>query len=252
MTSVLGVISAKGGVGKTTTTANLAAALAQKGYNVTAVDGNITTPNLSIHLGCALYPVTLHDVLLGRAPIEQAIYHHPCGMRVVPASLAVSDLCVKPEMFQAAVSGLLRGRGLLIIDGAAGLGREARAVMAAADSLLIVTNPDIPSVTDALKAVRLAAQSGKPVLGVVLNRVGAYPSQMSAEEVVGMMDVPVLVSIPEDGAVPASIAAQTPVVLWKPRSRAARAYKHLAGIIVGEREPEAGSLLESLLGFFRR
>ncbi len=250
MAVVLSVISAKGGVGKTTTTANLAAALARRSREVTAVDGNITTPNLSLHLGCALYPVTLHDVLAGRADIGEATYRHPAGFYVVPSSLSVEAVSLDPGLLSQVVRGSIARRGLVLVDGAAGLGREARAAMECADSLLIVTNPDLPSVTDALKAVRLAQKEGKPVIGMVINRSGAHGSEMSAAEVSDMVDVPVLATVSEDKNIPASIAAKVPVVLWKPRSRSARAFRRLAATLVGEAEPEAGffSSLRDLLG----
>lgn len=252
MTMVISIISAKGGVGKTTTTANLAAALAKRHRAVTAVDGNVTTPNLSIHLGCALYPVTLHDVLAGRAKIEEAIYRHPAGFHVVPASLSVDDLSsVEPSRLSDAVHALMERPGLILVDGAAGLGREARAAMDCADSLLIVTNPDLPAVTDAFKAVKLAQRLGKPMVGVVINRAGAHKNEMSAKEISDMLEVPVFATIPEDKSVPASIANHMPVVVMKPRSKSARAFDRLAATLCGEAAPEVG-LLSSLLGILGR
>jgi len=248
---VLSVISAKGGVGKTTTTANLAAALVRYNKDVTAVDGNLTTPNLSIHLGCALYPVTLHDVLAGRASMDQAIYRHPAGFRVVPASLSVGDIGIDPSQLSAAIRELVSRRGLIIVDGAAGLGREARAAMDCADGLLIVTNPDLPAVTDALKAIKLAQMEHKSVLGVVVNRAGAHRSEMPADEIADMLEAPVLSTVSEDRNIPASIAAKVPIVLWKPRSKSARSFRKLAATLVGEAEPEAG-FFSNLLGFLRR
>ena len=252
MSIVLSVCSGKGGVGKTTTTANLAAALAKRQRSVTAVDGNITTPNLSIHLGCALYPITLHDVLAGRATIAEATYRHPAGFHVVPASLSVDDLSnVEPDQLLAAVRSLGTGRGLILVDGAAGLGREAKAAMECADSLLIVTNPELPAVTDALKAIRVAQRMGRPVAGVVINRAGAHSSELSAAEISAMLEVPVLATIPEDKWVHASIAEHMPVVTFKPRSKSARAFTRLAATICGEAEPEAG-LFSTLLGLLGR
>ncbi|HLD41440.1 MAG TPA: P-loop NTPase, partial [archaeon] len=79
MTTVVSIVSGKGGVGKTTTTLNLAAALAERNHYVTAVDGNLTTPNIGLHLGIQLFPTTLHDVLQGKTDITKAVYIHESG-----------------------------------------------------------------------------------------------------------------------------------------------------------------------------
>ena len=73
MTRIISILSGKGGVGKTTVASNLGAALVKKGKDTIILDGNVTTPNLSLHLGIPLYPVTLHDFLNKKAQIESAI-----------------------------------------------------------------------------------------------------------------------------------------------------------------------------------
>ena len=239
MTAVLGIVSGKGGCGKTTTSANLSIALADNGYKVTAVDGNITTPNLGIHFGMPICPITLHDVIKGRVDVGKAIYKHPSGVDFVPAGLSVDDTKnVRPEKFYLAIKQLFGRDGIVVIDGAAGLGREARTSMALADGLLIVTNPEMPAVADALKAIKLAELTDKPVFGVVLNRVNGHAYEMSKKEVEEMLGIPILGEIPDDKNIPASIAAHMPVVKFKPRSKSARAFKKLAANIMGDEHKE--------------
>ena len=79
MGKLIVVSSGKGGVGKTTTSVNLASSLARHGKNVILVDGNLTTPNVGLHLGFTKFPVTMNDVLKGEANLEDAIYIHPLG-----------------------------------------------------------------------------------------------------------------------------------------------------------------------------
>ncbi len=235
MTAVLGVISGKGGVGKTTSSANLSVALVDMGYKVTAVDGNITTPNLGLHFGMPLCPITLHDVIKGRVDVSQAVYKHPTGVHLVPAGLSIDDTKnIKPDKFYLAIKQLFARQGIVIIDGAAGLGREARTSMALADGLLVVTNPEMPAVADALKATKLAEITNRPVFGVVLNRVNGHAHEMSRKEVEEMINLPVLGEIPEDKWIPASVAAKIPVVQFKPRSKSARAFKKLAATLMGD------------------
>ncbi len=235
MAKVISVISGKGGVGKTTTVSNLGAALVKRGKNVIVIDGNVTTPNLSLHLGIPFYPITLHDVLKRKTPVEAAIYEHSTGMKVVPASLsaeAVKD--TKIEKLEGALLNLLGRADIIIVDSAAGLGKEALTAMRLADELIIVTNPDLPSVTDALKTIKLAEESGTKVLGVVLNRVKGKKHEMPFSEIKSMLSVPVLTIVPEDSSVPKSIKRKKPVVHHKPKSRASMAFKKLAAKILGE------------------
>src|SRR3972149_10622941 len=92
MTRIIGIISGKGGVGKTTTVSNLGTALVDMVKKVIILDANVTTPNLSLHLGIPFYPITLHDVIKRKAPIEKAIYNHVSGLKIIPASLAASEV----------------------------------------------------------------------------------------------------------------------------------------------------------------
>jgi len=235
MARIIGVISGKGGVGKTTTASNLGAALVKRGKKIILIDGNVTTPNLSLHLGIPFYPITLHDVLKRKTPIEAAIYEHSTGMSVIPASLsadAVKD--TKIEKLEGALLNLLGRADIVLIDSAAGLGKEALTAMRLADELVIVTNPDLPSVTDALKTIKLAEESGTKVLGVVVNRVKGKKYEMSLSEIKSMLGVQLLTVVPEDSSVPKSIKRKKPVVHHKPKSRASIAFKKLAAKIIGE------------------
>ena len=235
MTRIIAVLSAKGGVGKTTTTSNIGAALADRGKSIIVMDGNITTPNLSIHLGIPLAPITLHDVLKGNANIKHAIYRHESGLRVIPASLSVGALKgLNMDKMAGALLNLLGNAEIILIDGAAGLGREATAIMELADEMILVTNPDMPSLTDALKAVKVAEQMGTKVIGVVVNRFKGEAHEVSISEIRDMLEVPVIAVIPEDRAVPRSIAAKMPVVTKSPRSRSSREFKRLAASLAGE------------------
>jgi septum site-determining protein MinD len=235
MARIISVVSGKGGVGKTTTVTNLGAALVNKGKNVIVVDGNVTTPNLSLHLGIPFYPITLHDVLKRKIPIEAAIYEHSTGMKIIPASLSADDVKnVNIEKLENALWSLLGRADIIIVDSAAGLGKEALTAMKIADELIVVTNPDLPSVTDALKTIKIAEENDVKVLGVVLNRFRGKKYEMSLPEIRSMLGAPILTIVPEDSAVPKSIKNRRPVVHHKPNSGASIAFKKLASKIAGE------------------
>ena len=236
MTRIISVLSGKGGVGKTTLVSNLGTSLAKRGKNVIILDGNVTTPNLSLHLGIPFYPVTLHDVLRSKMPIESAIYHHhDTGLKIIPASLsaeAVKD--VDLDRFRTVLLKLLGKAEIVIVDAAAGLGKEALAAVSVADDLIIVTIPEMPAVTDALKTIKLAQDNGTRILGVVVNRVRGLKHELTMNEIKAMLEVPIISIIPEDIAVQKSIAKRIPVVHHKPHSRASIEFQRLAAKIVGE------------------
>jgi septum site-determining protein MinD len=253
MTLIVGVISGKGGTGKTTTTINLAAALQKKGYNAFVVDGNLTTPNVSLHLGIPLYPVTLHDVIRGSAEIDEAIYKHPSGVGIVPASLAVDDMkSFNFERYRSAIHGIVAKRGIVLVDGAAGLGRETKAVLGVCDAAIVVTNPELPAVTDALKAVKVAKKARVPLMGVVVNRRKGLGHEMSRHDILAMLELPILGTIHEDINVPRSINEKTPVVHFSPRSRSARCFNQLASNFMGEEyHDEEPGVLDAMMNWLR-
>ena len=235
LTRIITVTGAKGGTGKTTTVTNLALSLIRKKQKVIILDANVTTPNLSLHLGIPFYPMTLHDVLKDKIDIDEAVYKHHSGIKVVPASLAVDAMeGVKFARFEKAVLNLLGQADVIILDAAAGLGREARAAIDVSDEIIIVTNPELPAVTDALKTIKVAEELGTKVLGVVVNKVNGHKHEMSKKEVEDMLEVPILVEVPHDLSVPQSIYEKTPVVDLKPRCKSSMQFKKLASTIIGE------------------
>jgi len=256
MTRVILCCSGKGGVGKTTLSANLAVALAELGQDVIVVDGNLGTPDLGMHLGLTFAPNTIHDVIKRRKRLQSAIYPHPLGFRVIPGSLKFRDvLDVDFDALPEVTLNLLGRADFIIVDCSAGLGPNTLAGIRAADEVLLVTNPNLPAVTEALKTLKLINAEGKKVLGVVLNRVGKE-GDLKKEQVEELLEAPVVAEIPEDVNVPRSIAVRKPVVAYRPRARAALEIRDLAYELCGEKPPERKgfwvSLVERLLRLFGR
>lgn len=250
MTRIISVIGGKGGIGKTTLVSNLSSSLSSMGYKVIAVDGNLTTPNLSLHLGYQLSPKTIHDVLRGTAGLSEAIYPHPMGFSFIPASMSIDDLRgVDIGKFAETVSGLNGKADFVIIDSAAGLGREAISSVQAADEILLITNPEIPAVADTLKTAKLAKDFGKPIIGVVVNKHSGKWHQMTSGEVEDTVGHRVISEIPEDISVKRGIKMKTPAVELYPKSPASLAFKHLAHTLVGkefEYPRQRGNFIERL------
>ena len=236
LTRIICITSGKGGVGKTMLTANLAAALAQRGKNVIAVDANLTTPNLGIHFGIPLAPVTLHDVLKRSASIYDAIYHHSKGLKIIPAGLSLRDLRgTEAKNLPGALLELLGTSEIMLLDSSAGLGRESLVALESSDEILVVVNPDISSVTDALKAIRLSREMGTKVAGVVVNRRAGRRHELTNTEILSLLEERrLLAEIPEDTRVQRSIAMRLPVFYRYPRCAASEQIRGLAASLLGE------------------
>jgi septum site-determining protein MinD len=248
MTRIIVCASGKGGVGKTTLVANLGIALAEMKKDVTVVDANLTTPNLGLHLGIPLYPRTLHDVVKGRANIRDVIYQHESGLKIIPAGISLRDLKgADPKELPNAFLGLLGTTDIVLVDASAGLGREALSALEAADELLLITTPDVSSVTDALKTAKLAEQVGTRVLGAVINR-RAGRHQMTREDVASMLsNVPILAEVPEDVDIQKATHRRTPVLHHRPRARSSQEIRNLARRLSGLPPEERRSFLDFLL-----
>ncbi len=242
MTRVISIASAKGGVGKTTIAANLSAALSGFRKSVIAIDANLTTPNLGLHLGVPMFPKTLHDVLRGNAKIHEAAFKHDAGFFVIPAGLSFNEMKdVDIAKLSNVLSKLVGKADMIIVDCAAGLGREATTAMKYSDEMIVVTNPELPAVADALKAVKVAEKNRVKPIGAVVNRINNHRHEMSVKEIEEMLSIPVISSIPEDIWVKRSIAARMPVVNFRPDAPASIEMKALAAKLAGvEYKPSLG------------
>lgn len=235
MSKLITITSGKGGVGKTTTSINLATALNSFGKDVIIVDANLTTPNVGLHLGAPIVPISLNHVLLGKTKIEEAIYEHESGTKIIPSSLSVNELRrINHKRLKEVGKRLRKMADVVIFDSAAGLGEEAITAMEAADELVIVTNPEIPAVTDALKTSKLIEQLGKQVKGIIVTRVNPKSkSQMPISNIAEMLELPILGVIPEDERVGQSLVMKDALVHTFPKSRPAIAYKRIAAKLEG-------------------
>ncbi|MBI4116451.1 P-loop NTPase [Candidatus Pacearchaeota archaeon] len=254
MKRVIVITSGKGGVGKTTTAINLGAAMNIFGREVLIVDGNLTTPNVGIHFGSPEVPVTLNHVLSNKAEVFEAVYEHESGLKIIPASLSVKELKkIKPEKIGNFKKDFTKISDIVVVDSSAGLGNEATSVMAVADELIIVTNPEMPAITDALKTLKLAQEMKKPILGVIITKVREDDIEMQPDVVKEMLEIPILGMVPYDLSVSKSLNMKDAVVHTHPKSKAARAYKEIAAKILNvkyDSKKDAENFIEKILKKF--
>jgi len=146
----------------------------------------------------------------------------------MPSSLSIKEL---KKVNLGKLKDLKEDLGKLaeyvIVDSSAGLGEEAISAMGLADELIIVTNPELPAITDALKTVKIAEEMKKPITGIIMTRVRKNKIEMQPESVKEMLNTPVLGMIPEHIDLQKALNLKGPAVHTLPKSKTARAYKEL-------------------------
>ena len=252
MAKLFVVTSGKGGVGKTTTAVNLGAALNYLNQDVIVVDANLETPNVGLHLGAPIVPVTLNHVLAGKASVGEAIYEHASGTKILPSSLSLKDVRKTGyDNFYDIAKKLKRISDYVIIDSPAGIGEDVSAIINACDEVIVVTNPELPAVTDALKVSKIARELDKEIRGIIIARVKRVKSEMPSANIKEMIEAPIIGVIPEDISVQQALVMKDAVFHTHPRSKAARAYKEIASRLIGKSYVRQQETLEKA-GFFNR
>lgn len=234
MSKIVCVASGKGGVGKTTSVVNLGSALNKFGYETVIVDGNITTPNLGLHLGMPVGGTTLFDVLHNNKSIYESVYIHPNGTKIVPAGINMWELTNLPKTRINEIKKLKNFSDVVLIDCSPGINDEVETCFKLSDEVLVITNPDIPSVTDALKTISLARKLKKPVAGVIINKKSGKNFEMSIKNVEEFLGVPVISIVPDDENVKNSLSMRKAVVDAYPFTKASFGFKKAAAVLVGQ------------------
>ena len=235
MTRIISFVSGKGGVGKTTISTNVAEALSFAGKKVVVVDANITTPNISLHYGLNEKGPSIHDLLSDDIDINDVIYTTSTGLKVIPGGLSFHNIKAKPKKkLSNALVNLVGQVDYIIIDASAGLGPEAQAAIKASDEMIIITNPELPAVTDALKAKKVAEEYRVPLLGVVLNKKTGFEFDLDENNISDFLELPLLGIVPHDINIRRSIKDKVPVVRSYPKSKSSQAILGLVNRIAGE------------------
>ena len=230
---VIGIISLKGGVGKTSVVAALGAAIADFGKKVLLIDANFSAPNLGLYLNIIDPKITLHHVLNRTANITDAIYEYG-NFDVIPSSI-FNRIEINPLKLRDKLKILKRKYDIILIDSPPSLNEEALAVMLASDRLFAVTTPDCPTLSITLKAVKLAKQRQTPINGLILNKVHNKNFELSIDDIEKTAGVPVMAVIPYDISVLEALSKFSPSTSYRPKSNGSIEFKKLAATLIGEK-----------------
>lgn len=248
---VIGVISVKGGVGKTTVVSNLGASLAnQRGKKVLLVDGNFSAPNLGIHMGLVNPENTLQEVLHSNKDIKDAIVSTSYGFDIIAGRIGGGQQKkMNPYKLHNRLSTLRSEYDYILIDSSPNVNDEMLSTIIASDELLVVTSPDYPTLSCTMHAVKVAKQRKAQIRGIILNRVRGASFELSKEDIENATGVPVISVIEDHIKVLESVANTAPASVFSPYNTASLSYHKLAADVAGE-EYVAPPLHKRLFGRF--
>ncbi len=253
--TIITITSGKGGVGKTTTTANVALALAEQGDKVVCIDGDIGLRNLDVVMGLENRIVyDLVDVVEGRCRLRQAMIRDKRmnELYLIPAAQTRDKSSVTPSDMVRVCDQLRDEFDWVLIDSPAGIERGFRNSIAPADMVLVVTNPEISAVRDADRIIGLVEAEEKGPAKLVINRLNPElvkrGDMLSAEDVVELLAIELIGIVPEDESVVVSTNRGQPVVM-EINTRAGQAFRNVALRLKGQEVPFLN--LDEKKGFFQ-
>lgn len=240
---ILTVTSGKGGVGKTTAVANIAVALASSGARVCCIDGDIGLRNLDVVMGLEnriVYDIV--DIIEGRCRLRQAMIRDKRfpELYLIPAAQTRDKSAVSPSDMVRLGDDLRNEVDWVLIDSPAGIERGFRNSIAAADQVLVITNPEVSAVRDADRVIGLleAEEKGSPYL--ILNRLNPgmvkNHDMLSAEDVIDLLAIRLIGIVPEDETVIVGTNRGMPIALEQ-KSLAGQAFRNIARRLKGEDVP---------------
>lgn len=249
MAKIIVVTSGKGGVGKTTTTAALGAALARNGQNVVLVDFDVGLRNLDLIMGVERRVVfDLINVIQGDARLSQALIRdkHCETLSILPASQTRDKDALTPEGVAKIMEELKEKFDWILCDSPAGIERGAQLAMYHADHAVIVTNPEVSSVRDSDRIIGMLdsrtahSEKGEPVeKHLLLTRYdparAARGEMLKVDDVLEILSVPLIGVVPESEDILKASNVGSPVTLSAPESVCAHAYLEAARRLEGEK-----------------
>lgn len=244
MSKTIGIISIKGGVGKTTIAASMAADLVNHhNKKVLLIDANYSAPNLGLHMDIVTPKNSIHNVLDRKAKIKSAI-HNKFGVDVIPGEY-VYNTSLNYLKLKDHLNKIKNDYDFVILDSSPSLNEEILSTIFASDHLFVVTTPDYPTLSCSLKAAKLAKQRGKPISGIIINKVRDPGFEITLKEIEEATEIPVVAKISDDKAASKALFMRIPVTVYNRRSKFSREINRLNSALTNtkEKRPFFSSLL---------
>ena len=232
MSESIGILSIKGGVGKTTSTIALGHALSQLGKQILVVDENFSAPNLALQLGIVTR-FGIYDVLEEKINALTAIVETDFGFDLLPGKLSANKVYYPNYLkLKEKIKHLKYHYDIILIDSSPTLDHETLAAMMASDKMLLVTTPDHVTLGCTLHAINVAKNKNVKIVGLILNKVYNKKFELSLNEIEQASKTPVLAVIPHEPSVMKALSELKPVTQTK--NDASIEYKKLAAFLIGQ------------------
>lgn len=250
MTKTIGIIAIKGGVGKTTLSAALATDLANNyDKNVLLVDANFSAPNLGLHMDILEPEKTIHHVLDRKAQAKTAV-QEKFGVDVIPGEY-VYNKSLPYLKLKDRLKTVKESYDFVVLDSSPSLNDEVLSTMLASDALFVVTTPDYPTLSCTVKAAKLAKQRGRPIAGIIINKIRDPRYELNLREIEDSIDIPVVAKIPDDKHAVRSLFTRIPLPVYKKKSPLSQEINKLNAALTQNKEKK--SFFQSIMPFdFRK
>jgi septum site-determining protein MinD len=236
---IYAILSGKGGVGKTTLTANLGILASRLGKRTLLVDADLASGNLALYLGVREPRKTLHELLAGGKDFNSCIYSLGEKLDLLPSGLSLKGF-LKAEVgdLPKVLKKLSKGYEVIFLDTPPGISRNTIIPLRCAESVVLVTTPDTPSVTVTLKAKAIASMLDKTIAGAVVNRVrrGLFGRGDQPLQTAKQLGTEILGVLPEEPKMRDSVERGKPIVLADPKSPASRVLREISLKLLGAKK----------------
>lgn len=261
MSEVIVITSGKGGVGKTTTTANIGTGLAKAGKNVVMIDTDIGLRNLDVVMGLENRIVyNLVDVIEGNCRIKQAMIKDKRfpNLFLLPSAQTRDKTSVTPEQMKNLVEELRSEFDYIILDCPAGIEQGFKNAIAGADRAIIVTTPEVSAIRDADRIIGLLQANDLKKIDLIVNRIRMdmvkRGDMMSVDDVLDILAIDLIGVVPDDESIVVATNEGEPLV--GDESDAGKAYMNICRRLMGEDVPfmefDAEGIFKKIIKLFKR
>ena len=239
MGEVIVITSGKGGVGKTTTTANIGAGLSEAGKKVVVIDTDLGLRNLDVVMGLEnLIVYNLVDVIEGHCRLKQALIRDKRyeNLYLLPSAQTKDKTAISPGQMKKLTSELKETFDYVLLDCPAGIEQGFQNAIAGADRAIVVTTPEVSAIRDADRIIGLLEKNQLRDNHLLINRIRMdmvkRGDMMSVDDVTEILSIPLIGAIPDDEHVVIATNQEDPVIGMN--SVAAKAYENICRRIMGE------------------